>query len=233
MSPHVPPRAAPKLTAHPSGKLARRRQSAIAPFQFPELQSSKTIAVPPKRSNSTPGLLSKSDPSVSHMPPRKTSKLRLGTLKSRKGGFPICDDLTEAGDLSEQEYSPPPTQSPALRGMRYDDGPRTAPLTSSTVAFPFSLPPSPLAKKGVRRHLRSPSDGIFNMSSDEDRTPRGEHPEAYRDLLGLDRRGSAASIDLLTPEALLEGDAALVAGYFASSTFQNSPSPEELPPPPF
>lgn len=209
-------RAAPKLSARPSGKLARRRQPNIVPFELPT--PSKAIPVP-KRNNSFSVPLSRSDPFLSHTPPRKS--------KSRKpfDGFPICDDMTDAGDLSELDISPPVTPTP-MRAKRYDDGPRTAPLTTSTVAFPFTSPPSPLAHKNGRRHKRTPSEGVFTMSSDEDRhSPDWSTPS--KALF------TSTSTSTSREEDLERQAAALAAAYFASSTFQNSPSPDELPPPAF
>lgn len=213
--------APPKLAARPSGKLAKRRQSNITPLELPE--PSKSIPVPKRNSSSVP--LSRSEPYVSHMP-RKT--------KSRKplDAFPICDDMTDAGDLSEQEDISPPVTPTPMRAKRYDDGPRTAPLTSSIIAFPPASPPSPLAnKRGGRRHKRSPSEGVFAMSSDEDRqaSDRSTGPNG---LFGLNNR-TRATISISREEELERQAAAFAAAYFASSTFQNSPSPDELPPPSF
>jgi hypothetical protein len=44
-------------------------------------------------------------------------------------------------------------------------------------------------------------------------------------------RQSSPSSDISSTEARLEREANEKAGYFASSVFQNSPSPEELPDP--
>jgi hypothetical protein len=97
----------------------------------------------------------------------------------------------------------------------FDDGPRTAPLSSTAHRFPFALStPSP----AVRKHNRAPSDGVFNMSFDEDSST--DTSEELRNLFN----------DLLAHKRRSDGQK---AGYFASSQFQNSPSPEDLPAPDF
>lgn len=212
-------RTAPKLASRPSGKLARRRQPNLVPFELP--LPSKAIPVP-KRENST-SVLSHSDPFLPHVLPRK-SKFKKPT---KADGFPICDDMTDAGDFSELSLPATPTPS---RAKRYDDGPRTAPLSTSTVGFPFRSPPSPLAHKSGRRHKRTPSEGVFQMSSDED--PSSPSSDDVKTLFGSQPRTRAVTT-AAKEEELERQAAAFAAAYFASSTFQNSPSPDELPPPAF
>lgn len=74
--------------------------------------------------------------------------------------------------------------------------------------------PSP----AIRKHYRAPSDGVFNMSFDEDSS--SDTSEGLRNLFG----------DLLAHKRRPDGEK---AGYFASSQFQNSPSPDDLPAPDF
>ncbi|KAJ7598790.1 hypothetical protein C8J56DRAFT_769379 [Mycena floridula] len=219
-------RTAPTLSARPSGKLARRRQPVLVPFELPPA-ASKAIPVP-KRSSSTSIPISRSDPFSSHMPSRKP-QLKRKSKSDRT--FPICDDLTDDASSDSEDISPPSTPTPSRMKRFEDDGPKTAPLSKSMSGFPFSSP-SPLAKKAARRHKRSPSEGIFNMSSDEDLTAQSDD---IRALFGLQARQASSSLPSLSSEAELEREmaAAVAAGYFASSTFQNSPSPEELPPPAF
>jgi hypothetical protein len=51
----------------------------------------------------------------------------------------------------------------------YDDGPRTAPITTPRSGFPFnSKPVSTVTPERKRQHVRSPSEGVFNLSMDED-----------------------------------------------------------------
>jgi len=100
------------------------------------------------------------------------------------------------------------------QSVLFDDGPRTAPLSSMTPSFPFALStPSP----AVRKHHRAPSDGVFSMSLDEDSSDASDGlRNLFNDLLAHKRRSDGQK-----------------AGYFASSQFQNSPSPEDLPAPDF
>jgi hypothetical protein len=130
--------------------------------------------------------------------------------------FPVCDDMTDI-DGEGSRPSTPVQKAPTSRQQHifFDDGPRTAPLSSMTPNFPFALStPSP----ATRKHHRAPSDGVFNMSLDEDCS--SDTSEGLRNLFN----------DLLAHKRRQNGQK---AGYFASSQFQNSPSPEDLPPPDF
>lgn len=94
-------------------------------------------------------------------------------------------------------------------------------------AFPFNLSipasPSPSARRKGRNHLRAPSEGVFQMSSDE----------SSSDELSTGPRRKPMSLLKMAAMTEAELEAAVADGYFASSTFQNSPSPEDLPPPSF
>ena len=130
--------------------------------------------------------------------------------------FPICDDMTDI-DGEGSRPSTPVRKAPARQqqSIFFDDGPRTAPLSSTAHNFPFTLStPSPT----TRKHRRAPSDGVFNMSFDEE--PSSDASEGLRNLFN----------DLLAHKRRPDGQK---AGYFASSQFQNSPSPEDLPAPDF
>jgi hypothetical protein len=158
--------------------------------------------------------MSRSDPNVS-------SQVRPGKGKVSRDVFPICDDLTDTED-SEEDSTPPVTPTRSRPAPRFTyNGPRTAPITASSSSFPFTVSstPSPAGRRGGRQHLRTPSEGLFTMSDEE--------PTA---LLRLTAKRVPLSDEL---EQEREAAAAAVAAYFASSNFQNSPSPEELPPPTF
>ncbi|KIK02408.1 hypothetical protein K443DRAFT_521051 [Laccaria amethystina LaAM-08-1] len=254
------PTSSPPTLARPSGKLARRRQQQpqfATPSPSPVL--SKAIPVPkPKRTG--PSTLSRSEPVPSHMPPRPTARRSSSAWK-----FPICDDMTEVGDFDQDHTIFPPPVTPARKQFQV---PYTAPISGR---FPgeFSFngvnnSPSPVSlKRGGRKHRRAPSEGVFNMSSDEDvstgpggtilnpnvqalfglaRTPAPETsspfvtPTLSRAVPSTHFRESSSSPSAfpLSREKQLEREAAeKAAAYFASSMFQNSPSPEELPDPLF
>ncbi|KDR80323.1 hypothetical protein GALMADRAFT_208439 [Galerina marginata CBS 339.88] len=239
------------LASKPSGKLARRRQ------QQPQFSTpSKAIPVPNSQ-RINPSNLSRSDPLPSRMRPVPR---RSATYQD----FPVCDDMTEVAD-NDYTLSPPPTPRRPTTNV---SGPQTAPLSSRTPgAFPFiqmdlSTPPPSTTKRGNRRHQRVPSEGVFNMSSDEDVStgpgglvfnananvqailgmnlnkrsslPSFSTPRPARAASAPQRsRESSPSYDSLSREKQLEREANEKAGYFASSMFQNSPSPEELPDPLF
>ncbi|KAJ3797133.1 hypothetical protein GGU11DRAFT_95794 [Lentinula aff. detonsa] len=221
----IRPASIPTLASRPSGKLARRRHNVA-----PSNATSKAIPVPRNFSSSTPNL-SRSEP--------RDSSLR--TLKVnpvfKNGVFPICDDLTDTEYDSGDDSTPPatPTRSRAARfTLGLGNGPRTAPITASASTFPFAVSstPSPAGKKSFRTHFRGPSEGVFAMSSDEESSTyraAGRHEIDLKALLGL-----AAQRLPLSEESDQEREAAAAAAaYFASSNFQNSPSPDELPPPSF
>ncbi|KAK0192615.1 hypothetical protein F5146DRAFT_927934 [Armillaria mellea] len=211
-----PVREAPTLASHPSGKLARRRQTQVASsFSTPPAR-----AIPvPQRPNSIP-------PTLSRSLPARPFKGKTTPDTSNWKPFPICDDSTEAGAIFD-DYSPPatPTRQRPSRSKRFDDGPRTAPLTTSVAAFPFNSSPSPPSRSG-RRHVRTPSDGVFHMSEEDVSSQSiSEDSSSSDEMSGPRRKALRAPRPGMTQQE--------IEGYFASSTFQNSPSPEELPPPAF
>lgn len=194
----------PKL-GRPSGKLAHRRQQSIDVTQTP------TKAIPVPRPNKGPStnvtIVSRSAP-VNHA---KSTVLRTRL----EATFPICDDMTDI-DGEGSRPSTPVRMVPAFQqqSIFFDNGPRTAPLSSMTPSFPFALSTPP----AIRKHHRAPSDGVFNMSLDEDSS--SDASEGLRHLFN----------DTLVHNRRPDGQK---AGYFASSQFQNSPSPEDLPAPDF
>lgn len=195
----------PKL-GRPSGKLAHRRQQSADVPQTP----TKAIPVPRSNKGSSPdvAIVSRSAPVNSF----KSAVLRAHS----EDPFPICDDMTDI-DGERSRPSTPAQKTPTFQqqSIFFDDGPRTAPLSSMTPSFPFALStPSPT----IRRHHRAPSDGVFNMSLDEDSS--SDTSDGLRNLFN----------DLLAHKRRSDGQK---AGYFASSQFQNSPSPEDLPAPDF
>ncbi|KAF8966586.1 hypothetical protein BDZ97DRAFT_1756450 [Flammula alnicola] len=248
--------------AKPSGKLARRRQHQPPETSHtPSPTHSKAIPVPNAQRVHLPHL-SRSDPFPSHMNkhPRPVPK-----RSSTEHDFPICDDMTEVAD--QPPYSPPST--PSRPTSNNSSGPRTAPISARMPGTFYQLdqqPPSPTRKGGKRHHRRVPSEGVFNMSSDEDVSsgPGGSvlnlNPNV-RTLFGLGGSGSRSPSGpvkasqqpiFATPTNSYNIPRSVVprpttttreaspvygsldhdkTGYFASSMFQNSPSPEELPDP--
>ena len=220
----------------------------------PSLVHVEAIPVPVVTRRQTPNI-SRSNPLPSHIRQRPRP---ISALPSTFQHSPIYDDMNDVAHLGAPT-TPPPTR-------RHDNGLQTAPISSRTPgAFPFNtgLPSSPASlasKKGNRKHRRTPSEGVFHMSSDED--PSSGPGETFLNpnvqaLFGLVntfkpsskvspsafstpiraippfKRNSASPTYLsLSNEKLSEReDAEKAAGYFASSMFQNSPSPEELPDP--
>ncbi|KAF9528594.1 hypothetical protein CPB83DRAFT_869382 [Crepidotus variabilis] len=234
----LPP--SPTLTSRPSGKLAQRRQPT------------QPLSVPfPPTSNKMPAM-ARSAPVPSNMKRLRPLTKRSSTVQE----FPICDDSSE--------YDPAPASLTPRR--LYDNGPQTAPLSAGAPGtFPFTdfgghsisaPPPSPNSPKKSRKHRRTPSEGVFHMSSDEEVSsgPGGYvlNPQV-KSLFGLANvtpmKTSLAASPFVTPPSsrtvtprardsspsggslppVREGNEK--AGFFASSTFQNSPSPDELPDP--
>jgi hypothetical protein len=147
--------------------------------------------------------------------------------------FPICDDLTDVEDDDVFTSSTPVhvgvshvTWQPSLV---YDDGPRTAPLSTSHPGFPFNakLLTSTHTPERKRQHARSPSEGVFNLSTDEDST--------FPSL--SDASGELKAKNNFSPRRRIASVALTPVGskrdFWASSKFQNSPSPDVLPIPAF
>lgn len=175
---------------------------------------SKAIQVPPRTTASAPQpSLSMSAPFDSHMPSSRAVKRSSVPVFAKQ--FPICDDMAELGDrledLSFQAPTTPPRRRATPHGFDFDDPPKTAPLSSSGFSFPFNVSPSP-TKKLARKHVRSPSEGYSPKSSDE-------NPGLNAIRLSAQRQGLFSNLPAIDK--------------YAGSSFQNSPSPEELPPPMF
>ncbi|KAN0131944.1 hypothetical protein V8E53_010224 [Lactarius tabidus] len=220
---NLPVRPSPTITSRPTGKLARRRQNVGGVPSTPT--PSKALSVPrppaqPRSWDSRSMNLSRSVPTLSSMQSN-------GAIVDV---FPICDDLTDAED--DDDVFAPSTPVRSMKGNTtwqqptvYDDGPRTAPIATPRSGFPFnSKPVSTVTPERKRQHVRSPSEGVFNLSMDEDSalsypsdTPGG--PKTQGSLPTRRRMASAAS--------------AGKKDFWASSKFQNSPSPDVLPIPAF
>ncbi|KAJ7742721.1 hypothetical protein DFH07DRAFT_39480 [Mycena maculata] len=222
---------------------SRRRQPSPDPFRAapaaPNKRRQLPIPVPPKLAPANPTLLSRSDPVLSHMHMPRRKPQRATTLDSDV--FPICDDMTEAGSRpsspESHSHSPrpitPTRTRPDLhlaeprtptRRTRVPEGPRTAPLSSASAApasfFPFPTTSTPNSSPKRRpaaaaRRAKHLSEGVF--------PPEDPEMQAFIHALSKRSRSTDRSTD----------DPAIPDGYFASSMFQNSPSPEELPPPLF
>ncbi|KAG5650854.1 hypothetical protein H0H81_010752 [Sphagnurus paluster] len=195
----------PTLQTRPSGKLARRRQPQ------PQSQTpTQPLSIPVKQQQQSKPV-SRSVPLPRHRPAKRTLLPAFD--------FPICDDMTDAGDLSDADHTPP---SPATPTRRRNHG---------FARQQQRPPPPPSSANRPRNHRRAPSDSgmVFHMSSDES-GPENSTSDS-EDLRNLLKSLSVSRKGMHTPppavrENLFEQQA---AGYFASSVFQNSPSPEELP----
>jgi len=211
-------RSTPKLLSLPSGKLARRRRQPIPQvFTIPTTPTPPSKAVPVVRNNVNhhgPNI-SHSDPLSSHMPTRPADK-RSTAISVKWDAFPVCDDTGD--DLTPP--STPVLEQAVTLASKLDNGPRTAPMSSSRYSFSGFMTPysSPSPASRTRRHQRTPSEGVFTLDDD---AASPHSPEELQALIGLFSKGSPARISKEK------------AGYFASSMFQNSPNPEELPPPSF
>ena len=229
---------APKLAPRPSGKLARRRLPHSEVPGTPTPPSSRALPVPrgknQSRTHTTGAMnLSRSDPVLSSMPARPILK-RSAASNVAWDAFPVCDDLTDAEDdapttpVREKGHMATTWQ----QSLVFDDAPRTAPLTSTLAAYPFSRrSPSTPTPDRKRLHQRSPSEGVFNMSMDDDSSSdAAEELKALVGLLPNKRISSAGSTPNGSGKSTKKDER---HGFFASSNFQNSPSPDDLPPPAF
>ncbi|KAG1846081.1 hypothetical protein DFJ58DRAFT_717408 [Suillus subalutaceus] len=216
LTPKNPSLQAPSLTSQPTGKLAARRRRPF-PQQI-ATPTPSTRAVPVPRSNIQPTRhnLSRSAPSQSAAPLRTARRTSAGSAVD----FPVCDDTTDVDD----DHSPPSTptrerSAGTRQRLVFEESPRTAPLNTSA-GFPFGGQLSCNTPSPSRKHYRTPSDGIFHMSLDEDMASTSDTSEEQKEVSG--------SVGPSVTRAVKDK-----AGFFASSVFQNSPSPDELPPPAF
>ncbi|KAJ7167369.1 hypothetical protein C8R43DRAFT_945803 [Mycena crocata] len=243
VKPQGPTVASKKQRSSSQAAPTRRRQPSPDPFSSnpvapappqPSKRRQLPIPVPAKASPNHPQV-SHSDPVLSHMPRRKPQ--RTFTLDSWDK-FPVCDDMTEAGS---RPSTPTPRRRPDLtlatepqtppRRSRLPEPPRTAPISSTGAApasfFPFpststpnSSPKRRPAVAATTRRAKHLSEGVLPVFPADD-------PEMHAFIAALAKRRSRSS------ERLSDDPTALPDGYFASSQFQNSPSPDELPPPLF
>jgi hypothetical protein len=143
--------------------------------------------------------------------------------------FPICDDLTDAEDDDDVFAASTPVRSKSgntrQQSIVYDDGPRTAPITTPWSGFPFNSKPVPtVTPERKRQHVRSPSEGVFNLSMDEDSALSSPSDASG----GLKAQGSLPNRRRIASAASISKK-----DFWASSKFQNSPSPDVLPVPAF
>ncbi|KAG9313492.1 hypothetical protein JVU11DRAFT_5818 [Chiua virens] len=203
----------PSLSAPPPGKAPRRRNHAAQAPATPS-PAARPVPVPKSKQPTHRNNISRSAPNPQAFP--RMDKRRASTGYAID--FPVCDDTTDVEDSS-----PPSTPTREFHtDSTWFDGPRTAPLNGFSFArTQVSTPSRP------RNHYRTPSEGVFNMSFDEDMSPASDASEEFKKLVGVPpkRFGSVG------PSATRASTDK--AGFFASSVFQNSPSPDELPPPAF
>ncbi|KZT24892.1 hypothetical protein NEOLEDRAFT_401511 [Neolentinus lepideus HHB14362 ss-1] len=247
----IPP--IPRLSERPSGRLARRRQPpARSDSPTPSKVKAKAVPVPrartpkPDRESSTVQL-SRSDPTLSKIIDRPVAKrsTTASSLSTSASGllewdsFPVCDDTDDTDDTTAPS-------TPVREGVTWqqsvfavDGGPRTAPL-SSAAGWPFgdqsNMPSTPPKRQRPRHHQRAPSEGVFHMSSDDEAsTTPYTYQKAAKSMSALLKRQSLPNGSTGGKRGLrvAEGEEEEKAPYFASSMFQNSPSPEDLPAPTF
>ncbi|KAG2343026.1 hypothetical protein BDR05DRAFT_316624 [Suillus weaverae] len=223
LTPKNPSSQAPSLTYQPTGKLAARRRRPFPQQIATPTPATRAVPVPRSSIQPTRHNLSRSAPSQSAVPLRLTRRTSAGSAAD----FPVCDDTTDVDD----HHSPPSTptrerSTGTWQQLAFEEGPRTAPLNTSA-GFPFGGQLSCNTPSPSRKHYRTPSDGVFHMSFDEDMASTSDASEEQKKLFGFMPR-KPGSIGPSVTRAVKDK-----AGFFASSVFQNSPSPDELPPPAF
>ncbi|KAG0702038.1 hypothetical protein DFH29DRAFT_1048451 [Suillus ampliporus] len=211
----------PSLTSQPTGKLAARRQRHV-PQQFTTpTPATRAVAVPRANAKSIRLNVSRSAPSQSAAPIRTARR----TSAVSATDFPVCDDTTDVDDDNSPPSTPTRERSATTwQQLAFEGGPRTAPINASA-GFPFGGHPGSNTPSPSRGHYRTPSDGVFHMSFDEDMASTLDLSEEQKLFGFMPKHGS------LGPSVSRTGKDK--AGFFASSVFQNSPSPDELPPPAF
>lgn len=223
LTPKNPPSQAPSLTSQPTGKLAARRRRPFPQQTATPTPSTRAVPVPRSNIQSTRHNLSRSAPSQSAAPLRTARRTSAGSATD----FPVCDDTTDVDDDHSPLSTPTRERSAGTRQqLVFEESPRTAPLNTSA-GFPFGGQLSCNTPSPSRKHYRTPSDGIFHMSLDEDMASTSDTSEEQKKLFGFMPR-KPGSVGPSVTRAVKDK-----AGFFASSVFQNSPSPDELPPPAF
>ncbi|KAI5122090.1 hypothetical protein M0805_002212 [Coniferiporia weirii] len=246
VAPSTPPSSihetSPLLSA-PSGRLAKRRNRGPIPFSTSAPTLTPKAPKPTKRSQTPPAKVKpvvvpvKAEPytvPISRSVPIFTPFSRTSARRGVADVFPVCDDND---DGLERPSTPSPTgrgsglwQEATLfdsDGAERGRGPRTAPITTSAKHFFPSPSPSPHGE-----HKRAPSvpvDTIFGLSFESD------NELSLSDASALPGRGSQrprldGSIRSMSTPSRNSG---VIFNKYASSMFQNSPSPEHLPPPRF
>jgi len=154
--------------------------------------------------NSTP---TKAIPVPAARPANSMLLSRSEPVRASTLGFPVCDDSVDG--VVARPLTPPAS---AVRAFKFS-------------APDFSTLPSTPRKN--RKHHRSPSEGVFLFSSDEEGSSNISFPQArpaftpFKPTAQADvpSRGQSASPSSQDPNL----------PFYASSMFQNSPSPDELP----
>ncbi|KAG2746251.1 hypothetical protein P692DRAFT_20739211 [Suillus brevipes Sb2] len=214
---------APSLTSQPSGKLATRRRRPFPQQIATPTPSTRAVPVPKSNIQPTRHNLSRSAPTQSAVPLRTARRTSAGCAAD----FPVCDDTTD-DDHDHDPLSTPTRERSAgtWQQLAFEEGPRTAPINMSA-GFPFGGQLSFNTPSPSRKHFRTPSEGVFHMSFDEDMASTSDASEEQKKLFGFMPRKPGSVGPSVTRAAKDK------AGFFASSVFQNSPSPDELPPPAF
>lgn len=249
------------LVNSPTGRLAKRRNRGPIPFPHSVSSPAIAAAVPAPAPSAletrgvspSPKPKAKTDPVA--VPPSSRNEMhsvsiaRSDPVKSHihrdASGFPICDDTD-----SDVERPSTPIRSRALpvsapvtwqQTSLFDpaaNGPRTAPLASRSAEakhyFPSPAPsPSPASRRPPHKRTPSvPADALYNLSFESDSEVNASLGDINLDSLfgrSIRRPRLQSSVrSSSTPNGKGNGGAFA----YASSTFQNSPSPELLPPPP-
>ncbi|KAH9042509.1 hypothetical protein EDB85DRAFT_2139084 [Lactarius pseudohatsudake] len=193
-----PVRPAPKLASRPTGKLARRRQNVSGVPSTPT--PSKALSVP--RPTAQPHSWDNRSLNLSRSVPTLSSMQSNGAIADV---FPICDDLTDIED--DEDVFAPSTPVRSKSGN-----------TTSAASYPVPT----VTPERKRQHVRSPSEGVFNLSMDEDSA-----------LSSPSDGGLKAQGNLSPRRRIVSAASSGKKDFWASSKFQNSPSPDVLPVPAF
>ena len=208
-----------------------------------QFQQSQSKAIPVPVSSAQRPALARSDPFPLNVDKQQRHQQRRSALVSKRAlpiqDFPICDDMSEIADDADEP------STPIARRLYVGVRSPLAPTTPTPTAHSSPSPPKIEDKDRSRnrKHRRTPSEGaVFHMSSDEELSsgPGGPvlnsnfkpnviapvgpfHTPAGKTKEVANSRANVGSVNLSTS---LEK-----AAFFASSLFQNSPSPDELPDP--
>lgn len=229
-----------EVSANHSDPFVDQTTLTPSPSSRKQFQQSQAKAIPVPTSPIQRPTLARSDPSPIHANRQQRHQQRRSLHVSKRAlpihDFPICDDMSEIADDADEP------STPIARRLYVGTLSPLAPVPTA-----LSSPSPPKMENGDRsrnrKHRRTPSEGaVFHMSSDEEVSSgpdgaalKGNFNPNVNASVGFSNSPAGKTKDVANARANVGSvnvsTSAEKAAFFASSLFQNSPSPDELPDP--